>query len=124
MTNEELERRTAEVRAELAAAGGPTRGRGRGYGAHARAMAIEHAQLVMATGKSVRWAALGMGVHEATLKTWLEDGSAPEAGAFAPVHVTRDEGPRLRVLSLVLPDGARVDGLDIASAAALVRALR
>ncbi len=124
MTNEELERRTAEVRAALAAAAGPMRGRGRGYGAPARAMAVEHARIVMATGKSVRGAALAMGVHEVTLKTWLEEVSVPDVGAFTPVQVTRDEGPRLRVLSLVLPDGARVDGLDVTSAAALVRALR
>lgn len=123
MMNEELETRSAEVRAQLAAAAGPTRGRGRGYGADARAVAVAHAREVMATGKSARQAALAIGIHEATLKAWMTEASAPSASGFAHVRVKAVEATPSRTLSLVLPGGARVDGLDVTSAAALVRAL-
>ncbi len=83
-----------------------------------------HARVAVAAGRSVRQAALGMGVHEATLKSWMGDVSAPAAGGFVPVRVTGGESAAPRALSLVLPDGTRVDGLDIGSAAALLRALR
>lgn len=124
MTSEEIESGTAKVRTTLAAAGGRTRGRGRGYNAQARGAAVAHARAVMATGRSVRQVALAIGIHEATLKSWLGDVSARAAGGFAPVRVKSSEAAPSRALSLVLPDGARVDGLDIGSAAALLRALR
>lgn len=124
MTSEELDKRSAEVRMKLAKAGGASRGRGRGYGGGARALAVAHARVAMAAGRSVRQAALGMGVHESTLKSWMGDVSALPAGGFVPVRVTGGESPAPRAVSLVLPDGTRVDGLDIGSAAALLRALR
>ncbi|RYG88374.1 hypothetical protein EON77_00725 [bacterium] len=124
MTSDEWAARTAELRAELAASAGASRGRGRGYGPEARAKAVELGRRLVTAGKSVRQAASAMGIHDATLKAWIADaaGSSVERG-FAQVRIAETTSAAVGNLRLVLPGGGRIEGLDVASAAALVRAL-
>jgi len=124
MTSDEWAARTAELRAELAASAGASRGRGRGYGPEARAKAVELGRGLVAAGKSVRQSASAMGIHEATLKAWMGEaaGSSAERG-FAQVRVAEATSSAEGNLRLVLPGGGRIEGLDVRSAAALVRAL-
>jgi transposase-like protein len=71
------------------------------------------------------WAGVSqaLGVSVETLRRWWQDGSDEEQtpGALVPVAVSM---PALGgELTLVTPGGLRVDGLDVASAALLIRAL-
>ena len=118
--NEDLSRRVASARLQLARSGGEGRGRGRGYGATERESAMGLAGELEATGMSRRRAAKALGVHYATLSKWMRaEGARP---AFAQVEVARapEVGCGLR---LVLPSGAYVEGLDLATLAAVVRAI-
>jgi transposase-like protein len=125
MVGRDDDARTAEVHAELEAAAGASRGRGRGYGAEARASAVEHARRLIASGWSVARVAKALGIYAVTLKGWMR--AASDAGPsvpFAAVRVCEAPSRTPAGLSLVLPSGARVEGLDVTSAAALVHALQ
>lgn len=118
--NEDLSKRVAGARAHLVRSGGASRGRGCGYGAKAREAAVLVARDLETTGMSRRRAAKALGIHEATLSTWMRvEGTS---ATFAQVEVARARhvGGGLR---LVLPSGAYVEGLDVAMLAAVVRSL-
>ena len=119
--NEELSKKVTAAREQLVRAAGTTKGRGRGYGAAAQQLAVGVAREMAAAGLSSRRAAKVLGLHEATLSSWTRRSAAP---VFARVEVAtptpRSAGAELRS---VLPNGAHVEGLDVQTLAALVRAL-
>lgn len=115
-------------------------GRKRGatpYSAQQRAFAVSFAQSERAKGRSVAQASAALGVSEPALREWLrqsastsgqkaDSASAPslvQSGLVRSV-VVKPSGPTEGgTLTLITPSGYRLNGLDFASAAALLRAL-
>ena len=101
------------------------RGRHRGpagYPMKLRRFAAEHGRTTKASGGSVSSAAKELGISQVTLSKWMRDGSNGGAGSFREVLVEQES---LQTGNLVLftKTGLRVEGLDVDSAVALVRAL-
>lgn len=71
-------------------------------------------------GEPIQSVALAVGLHENTCYRWLRETEAP---TFRPVEVVVAEPVAQVALSLVAPSGHRVEGLDVETAARLLRAL-
>ena len=106
-----------ELRRKLAAhAAGP----GHRYAPGLRAAVVEHARAERRRGRSLSAFAAELGIREATVHRWLRsDVDAPLA--LRPIEVVH-EAPT-QALVVVSPGGVRVEGLSLADAVALVRAL-
>jgi transposase-like protein len=103
------------------------RGRRRGSAAYPdelRRFAVDYADATIGEGGSVSQVAGELGVSEATLAKWMEAADAIDdgPGGFREVVVERREAAA-GALAVVTPSGLRVEGLDLAGAVALVRAL-
>lgn len=84
----------------------------------AKRAAVEHAERVMQRGGSLKEASRDLSVAYETLRRWRQPRSLPlvRAVQVADAHdVSR--------LVVVLPGGARVEGLDVAGVAELARRL-
>lgn len=71
--------------------------------------------------RSLEDLAAELGVHQRTLYRWIEE--APPRVQLAPVVVVEGEHERRTAPVVVLPGGARIEGLDLAALAELVRRL-
>lgn len=71
--------------------------------------------------RSLEDLAAELGVHQRTLYRWIEE--APPRVPLAPVVVVEGEHERRTAPVVVLPGGARIEGLDLAALAELVRRL-
>ncbi|MBM3271121.1 MAG: transposase [Candidatus Sericytochromatia bacterium] len=71
-------------------------------------------------GESIQAVALATGLHENTCYRWLR---RPVMPAFRPVEVVVAEPAPPPRLSLTAPGGYRIEGLDVETAARLLRAL-
>lgn len=97
------------------------RGRGRRYPRRLRRLALKLLAKWEATGRSRALLASRLGLAEQTLARWREqEDEAPDSGPFREVVVTPI---RPRSLVLTTATGHRVEGLDVASAADLLRLL-
>jgi hypothetical protein len=99
------------------------RGKRRGsasYPDEMRRFAVKHAEAAIAGGGSVSGSAKELGVSEVTLAKWMQAAEGP--GGFREVVVERPEVTP-GSLAVVTPSGLRVEGLDVAGAVALIRAL-
>ncbi len=129
--NDEHRKKLAAVREQLGAARGREARRGGGgylgYGEAARSAAVGIANELTAMGVKGQQVALAIGVHESTLATWCKAAGGRVATipdtptAFAEVRVA--ESAKSSTLRFVLPSGAHIDGLDLPTLIALVRAL-
>lgn len=81
----------------------------------AREAARRHAEARLAEGRSLAEAAQEMGVGYETLRRWRG------AGKLRPVTVSAE--PVTPPIVVVLPCGARIEGLDLAGTAELARRL-
>ena len=102
-------------------------GRGVRYPQALRRIAVDYAQEARHRGHSRRGCAENLGVSDVTLSRWIEEAGlpVPEFGETAPLREVVLTDSRLgRSLSLVTPEGFRVEGLDVAELAELLRALR
>ena len=100
------------------------RGRHRGpagYPMELRRFAVEHGKTTKASDGSVSSAAKELGISAVTLSKWMRDQPNVGADSFREVVV---EHASMRACSLVLvtASGHRIEGLDVDSAVALVRA--
>jgi hypothetical protein len=117
----DLEKLVAEFRAAVRRAG--PRGAGRRYPPALRRMAVEYFRRRRAAGTSVEAISRELGVKRHTIVGWT---AMPEVAAtaptFVPVSVVADPpvGPRIVVLG---PGGLRIEGLDLAEVAELLRRL-
>lgn len=107
-----------ELRRELAAC---ERGRGKRYPTTLQQRIKDWAQREIARGASTRRAAEAIALHPETLRKWLLGDAC--ATALVPVEVVAEEAAPARRVSVVSPAGYRVEGLDLAEVAALLRVL-
>jgi hypothetical protein len=103
------------------------RGRGRRLPPELRAAAAAWAQRQLASGATVAAVARALQVAPATVSRWQSVPRAMVVTALVPVEIVADEPATTTAtgsLTLVGPGGYRVEGLTIAEAATLLRALR
>lgn len=74
-------------------------------------------------GDGVRRIAHALGVSPESIRRWTTPSTTGRTRALVPVVVSDDDDVPTGLLTLTAPGGYRVDGLTIATAAALLRAL-
>jgi hypothetical protein len=109
-----------QLRRRVAALG--PRGRGAGLPRPLRAEIIGYARHRHAAGVSVRAIAAATGVSAESVRRWLAARAGRPVGP-APLPVEVLAPPGADGLVLVTPAGHRLEGLRVATAAALLRAL-
>jgi hypothetical protein len=102
-------------------------GRRRGaapYSAEQKAFAAGYARTGLAEGRSLMASAIALGVSDPTLRDWMERGPTGSSTPLRRVVVApRAEPSSSSGLTLITPAGYRIRGLDVGSAAALLRVL-
>ena len=116
--------RVEQFRSALARSLGGRPGRGARYEEDLRQEAVALTRAGMREGKSLGRVAEELGIGSATLRRWLERGSAGEP--FRPVEVQRqqeEEPGKVSSLLVVTPSGWRIEGLRLVDLPELLRAL-
>jgi len=101
---------------------GGRRGRGVRYPQAVRMEAVTFAHEALASGASLSRIAASLGLGEVTLARWLE----PERVGLRKVEILGAEPARMPAppgVVLVSPSGLRVEGLELAQVAELLRVL-
>ena len=111
---------TARLRTALATT--ERSGRGRAYPPSLRAEVLRHAHARLAAGEAATAIATDLGLHAATLASWLGRTSPPPA-TFARVEVLAEPPSTAGALVVHTPHGLRIEGLDLDSLATLLRRL-
>ena len=94
------------------------------YSDEQKVFATSYARAGLAQGRSLMSSATALGVSEPTLRVWMGHAARSASRTLRPVVVTPAVEPsRTSRLTLITPAGYRVRGLDVASAAALLRVL-
>ena len=88
-----------------------------------RADVIRYAMERRRHGDGVRRIAQALGVAPESVRRWTMPNAMGRTRALVPIVVRDDDDAPTGVLTLTAPGGYRVDGLTVASAAALLRAL-
>lgn len=114
----DFEKRAGQFRRAVAQRGpvGPRRR----YTPELRAMAIAYAKERVGTGGGFKAIARELGVGRFTLRGWVA--SAEQSAQFRTVELT-DDAPRDQLV-VHGPGGVRIEGLDLAGVAELLRRLR
>ena len=87
---------------------------------HVRAQIVAFAARAMAGGWSLAAVARAVGVSIGSVRNWRRSSAA---SALVPVVVTPSRAIPPAALTVVAPSGYRVEGLDVPTTAALLRAL-
>lgn len=77
-----------------------------------------------AGGESLGEAAAQLGVSRATLERWLDEEPADDGSAVRKVVVWEEEAGAGGGLTLVTPEGFRIEGLAVTDLTALLQSLR
>ena len=95
------------------------------YSPELRQLAIKYAQQARAQGHSWRRIAARLGLSDWSLGDWLRRKQEPSAGQSLRVHEVKLTEPTVETRQpvLVMPSGARVEGLSLGDLVALLRAL-
>jgi hypothetical protein len=111
---------TARLRTALA----PTdrTGRRRAYPPSRCADVLRHARARLAAGEATSAIATDLGLHAATLASWIGRAS-PAPAAFGRVEVLAEPLATAGALVVHTPQGLRIDGLDLDSLVTLLRRL-
>lgn len=101
---------------------GPTGWR---YPPDLRRLAVEHCEEQREAGRPYAEIAAELGITPASLSRWREEPPVAAAGPFRPVEILEPTsvGEPLAGLRVVTPRGLRIEGLALAQALELVRAL-
>lgn len=89
-----------------------------------RQLAIRFGRWALDEGESLGEAAAQLGVSRATLERWLDEEPAGDSSAVREVVVRAEEAGAGAGLTLVTPEGFRIEGLAVADLTALLRSLR
>ena len=87
------------------------------YSEEMRSFAVRYAKGRIGRGSTVSASAKELGVAEATLNKWLKRNDA-----FRQIQIRPDKSDT-RTVTLITPNGYRLEGLDIESAASILRAI-
>jgi hypothetical protein len=87
---------------------------------HVRAQIVAFAGRALAAGWSLPAVAEAVGVSIGSVRNWRRE---PPATALVPVVLTSRPVVERATLTVVAPSGYRVEGLDVPTTAALLRAL-
>jgi transposase-like protein len=96
------------------------------YSSEQRAFAVAYAREGLSCGRSINASAGELGISDPTLRAWLAratDGASTTGAMLRAVVVKPAPVAASAGLTLVSPSGWRVSGLDVHSAAALLRVL-
>lgn len=115
----------AEFRREVVRRRGARRRGAPRYPAELVSFAVQHAQEVRASGRSVNAAATELGLSSMTLGAWLSRTAHAGRGRLREVVVTESPSPNISEhgLTVTTASGHVVGGLSVAQAAELLRAL-
>ena len=104
--------------------GAKERRSGRRYPEELRQLAIEYARQAREQGHGRRWVAQRLGLSKGTVIHWLR-GNVEAGGLPLRVHEVKLTEPAAAVgqAVLVMPSGARVEGLSLSDLATLLGAL-
>jgi hypothetical protein len=91
------------------------------YSSEQRAFAVSYARTGQSQGRSVTASAAALGISDPTLREWMAKSRATPGTSLRSVVVKATPAAPGAGLTLVTPSGYRVRGLDVASAAALLR---
>jgi len=116
-----MAREAGELRRRVMALGRRTRGAR--IPEELRAEVIDYAIERRRCGDGVRKIAGALGVSPESIRRWTAPPAAGRARALVPIVVREDDDASPRPVTVTSPSGYRVEGLTIASAAALLRAL-
>lgn len=117
----DLETLAVEFRAAVRRAG--PRGAGRRYPPSARQMATEYFRRRRAAGVAISEISRELGVKRHTLVGWTLASEVPaKVSRFLPVNVVAD-AHAVSTIVVLGPGGVRVEGLDLAGVAELLRRL-
>jgi hypothetical protein len=86
-----------------------------------RLRVLAYARRARAAGQSWQWIARAVGVSAGSLKNWSR--TPPPARTLVPVTVAAASTASPPALVVVSPGGFRVEGLDVPTVSALLRAL-
>jgi len=111
---------TARLRTALATT--ERSGRGRAYPPSLRADVLRHARARLAAGEATSAIATDLGLHVATLASWIGRASLAPA-TFARVAVLAEPPATAGALVVHTPQGLRIDGLDLDSLVTLLQRL-
>lgn len=89
-----------------------------------RRVAVRFGRWALDEGESLGEAAAQLGVSRATLERWLDEEPAGDSSLVREVVVREEEAGAGAGLTLVTPEGFRIEGLAVADLTALVRSLR
>jgi hypothetical protein len=116
-----MELTAEEFRAEASRRRGERRRGAAPYSAEERAFAVAYARTGLSQGRSVTASAKALGVSDPSLREWMAQSAATAGTALRSVVVKPPPGTPPAGLTLISPSGYRVRGLDVMSAAALLR---
>lgn len=91
------------------------------YSSEQRAFAVAYARAGQSQGRSVTASAAELGISDPTLREWVAQSRATPGAALRSVVVKPTPVAASAKLTLVTPAGYRVRGLDVVTAAALLR---
>jgi hypothetical protein len=92
------------------------------YSSAERDFAVAYARAGQRQGRSVTASASALGISDPTLREWMAKAKATTPGSALRTVVVKTTTPSGSAgLTLVTPSGYRLRGLDVASAAALLR---
>ena len=118
----DLARRAAKFKSAARKLG--PRGRGRRYPESLKREALEYLELRRQDGRGIESSAAELDLPPATLERWAATPRPSRAPAFVPLMVVASaEAPAPSRIVVHAPAGVRIEGLDIASLADLVRRL-
>lgn len=118
-----MEMAAERFRAEAVRRRGARRRGAAPYSSEQRAFAVAYARAGQSEGRSVTSSAAALGISDPTLREWVAKSKATAGAALRSVVVKPTPVAASAGLTLVTPAGYRVRGLDVATAAALLRVL-
>jgi len=119
-----MEMTVESFRAEVVRRRGQRRRGAPRYTEELRAFAVAFGRAGLSQGRSVTASAAALGISDPTLREWMGRAAAAPSTALRSVVVkSKSTTPMSAALTLVSPSGYRLRGLDVASAAALLRVL-
>jgi transposase len=117
----ETTKRAARIRAAVKSLG--KRGPGRRYPETLKREVLAYLAERRRRGRGLATTSSELGIPERSIKLWAGAPRAPSAPAFVTMAVTEERDPPASRIVVHAPGGVRIEGLDAASVADLLRRL-